>query len=99
MHHAFASLLVAVALATAACGSKQSPPAATPGPANAQPQQGSPLTAESCTAAGGEVVGDIGDGAIHRPEYRCPNSGQPPLGPIAPEPGEPIAIEGAVCCR
>jgi hypothetical protein len=84
---------LAVALALAACGAKSSVPSA-PSPTTA-----APMTPAQCTAAGGEVVGDIGDGAIHRPEYRCPNSGQPPLGPIEPEPGEPRAIEGAVCCR
>ena len=57
------------------------------------------MTADQCTAAGGEVVGDIGDGAIHRPDYRCPTSGEPPLGPIQSEPGQPVAIEGAVCCK
>ena len=43
------------------------------------------------TAKGGNVVGDIGDGAIHRPEYRCP-SGSPPIGRIA------LGVEGSVCC-
>lgn len=50
------------------------------------------MTAEECEAAGGSVVGDIGDGAIHRPEYVCP-SGQPPVGSI------PLGVEGSVCCN
>lgn len=55
------------------------------------------LSTEQCEASGGMVVGDIGDGAIHRPEYRCPN-GAPPSGNIRPAEGGPIAIEGSVCC-
>ena len=77
-------------LACVACGPKTT--TAPPAP----PAQS--LTAEECTAKNGEVVGDIGDGAIHRPEYRCPQNGQPPLGPITASGGEPVAIEGAVCC-
>ncbi len=57
------------------------------------------LTAATCEAQGGKVVGDIGDGAIHQPGYLCPDSGEPPLGSIVAEPGEPVAIEGAVCCK
>ena len=55
------------------------------------------LTAQACEASGGSIVGDIGDGAIHRPEYRCPN-GAKPTGSIQPAEGGPIAIEGSVCC-
>lgn len=55
------------------------------------------LTNAECEAKGGSVVGDIGDGAIHRPDYKCAN-GQPPLGSIKAAEGEPIAVEGAVCC-
>lgn len=84
-------------LVIAACGNKPSsspsPQAPAPAPAKAS------LTQEQCTAAGGKVVGDIGDGAIHRDDYRCPDSGQPPLGHITPAPGGPVAIEGSVCCR
>jgi len=43
------------------------------------------------------LVGDIGDGAIHRPEYRCPN-GAKPSGSISAAAGGPLAIEGSVCC-
>jgi hypothetical protein len=55
------------------------------------------LTTAECEAKGGTVVGDIGDGAIHRPDYTCA-SGQPPIGSITPAEGGPIAIEGSVCC-
>lgn len=55
------------------------------------------LSRAECTERGGVVVGDIGDGAIHDPDYRCSN-GESPIGTIVPQPGEPIAIEGAVCC-
>ena len=55
------------------------------------------LSRAECTASGGMVIGDIGNGAIHEPDYRCSN-GKPPLGTIVPQPGEPIAIEGEVCC-
>ena len=56
-----------------------------------------PLTNAECEAKGGSVVGDIGDGAIHRPDYKCAN-GQPPIGSIVAETGQPVAVEGAVCC-
>jgi hypothetical protein len=82
---------VLLLLASVACG-----PKTTSTPPSAPAAQS--LTAEECTAKNGEVVGDIGDGAIHRPEYRCPQNGQPPLGHITAAPGEPVAIEGAVCC-
>lgn len=55
------------------------------------------LTRAECEAKGGSIVGDIGNGAIHRPDYTCA-SGQPPLGSIRPAEGEPIATEGEVCC-
>ena len=85
-----------------ACSGTKSAPAPTPSdPSPPPPTQGSgsSLTADECTAAGGQVVGDIGDGAIHRPDYRCPTSGAPPIGHVTSEPGQPTAIEGAVCCR
>lgn len=55
------------------------------------------LSVSECADANGTVVGDIGDGAIHRPGYLCA-SGHPPLGRIRPEPGGPIGVEGSVCC-
>lgn len=57
------------------------------------------LTAAACEAEGGTVIGDIGDGAIHRPEYRCPDSGEAPIGSVVADPGGPVAIEGSVCCK
>lgn len=90
------TLVFVIAGVLAGCSSRDTTP---PAPAQAQEANGASLTADQCTAAGGEVVGDIGDGAIHRPEYRCPRSGQPPIGHIRSEPDEPMAIEGSVCCR
>jgi hypothetical protein len=88
------------------CGSKQSPPAESPATeapaeptadATAAPAERPKLTADECTASGGSVVGDIGDGAIHRPDYRCP-SGAEPSGSIQSAADEPVAVEGSVCC-
>lgn len=56
-----------------------------------------PMTNAECEAKGGSIVGDIGDGAIHKPDYKCAN-GQSPIGSIVAQTGEPIAVEGAVCC-
>ena len=55
------------------------------------------LTAEQCEESGGAVVGDIGDGAVHRPDYRCANGSEPTGTIVAPE-GGPVAVEGSVCC-
>jgi hypothetical protein len=90
-----------------ACGGAQPEPVAptdkSPGPA-AEPSGASTtgasrpeLTAQACEASGGTVVGDIGDGAIHRADYMCPN-GVAPSGSIRAPEGGPIAIEGSVCC-
>ena len=46
---------------------------------------------EQCTESGGEVIGDIGDGRIHRPEYRCAD-GREPTAQVS------SGTEGAVCC-
>jgi len=74
-----------------------SPPPASEGtPDGAERPQ---LTAAACEAQGGKVQGDIGDGAIHKPEYKCPDSGEAPIGSIVPDAGGPTAIEGAVCCK
>ncbi len=72
------------------------PPAGEPTPTPA-PSERPSLTSAECEAKGGTVVGDIGDGAIHRPDYVC-EDGQPPLGTIRAAEGEPVAVEGAVCC-
>ena len=55
------------------------------------------LTRAECTADGGTIVGDIGDGSINDPDFLCP-SGLPPLADISFLEGEPIATEGEVCC-
>src|SRR5690606_6414753 len=39
------------------------------------------ITSEECKARGGEIVGDIGDGAIYQEAYTCP-SGEVPWGNI-----------------
>jgi hypothetical protein len=90
----FSSLVLALAL-TACSGGSSSQEGATPPPDDDQPSgdenERALLTPEECTARGGSVVGDIGDGATHRPDYLCAN-GAPPLGNV------PLGIEGSVCC-
>lgn len=99
-----------VVLGLVACSGSSSPPPAAvvqdgstprgdatpPGPSPAPAARPS-LSEETCLEQGGSMVGDIGDGAVHRPEYVCP-SGHPPLGSIVAGAGEPIGVEGAVCC-
>jgi hypothetical protein len=111
MHRTIGSVLaVLVSSGMVACGGSQAqpevPPEAAPGPLstveptvvpNGSAASRAEITAEECEAAGGTVVGDIGDGAIHRPEYRCPD-GSPPSGNIRAPEGGPVAIEGGVCC-
>jgi len=104
--------LVAVLMmcGSAGCGGAQNEPVTPAGEgsapvaeAPAAPPQGetgaerTSLTAQECEAGGGTVVGDIGDGAIHKPEYKCA-SGAAPTGSIRAAEGGPVAIEGAVCC-
>lgn len=55
------------------------------------------LTTQQCQEQGGSVIGDIGDGRIHRPEFTCP-SGNKPIASIVYSDNEPISTEGAVCC-
>lgn len=55
------------------------------------------LSAEECANANGMVVGDIGNGAIHRPDYVC-DSGHAPIGRIRQDPSGPMGVEGSVCC-
>ena len=63
-----------------------------------QPNANRPLlTATQCAEMGGSIVGDPGDGKVHRPDYIC-ESGESPLGTIQFEAGKPISIEGSVCC-
>jgi len=56
------------------------------------------FTRQECVDQGGSVVGDIGDGAIYQENYRCESNGAPPVANIVPAEGEPVAIEGEVCC-
>ena len=93
---AFASIVVTSFALLAACGGSPTPDPATPPaapPADAPPPAAErrEMSPEDCAAKGGNVVGDIGDGAVHKPEYRCP-SGSPPIGRI------PLGVEGSVCC-
>lgn len=97
------SCLLLVLVSTLACSKKPAEPTTanpepTPtgdtGTTNDRPG----VTAAACEEQGGKVVGDIGDGAIHRPDYKCPDSGNAPIGSIIADPGGPVAIEGSVCC-
>ena len=56
------------------------------------------ISRQECIDKGGEVVGDIGNGAIHQPDYLCPTNGEAPSDTVFALDGEPIAIEGEVCC-
>lgn len=81
------------------CGKKGEAPG-TAAPTEPAPSAGSErptLTNAECEAKGGRIVGDIGDGAIHRPDYTC-EGGQPPIASIRAVEGEPVPIEGSVCC-
>lgn len=49
------------------------------------------MSAADCEGRGGTVVGDIGDGRTHRPDYRC-EGGQTPIADV------PVGVEGSVCC-
>lgn len=80
----------------AGCANRSAAAPETPAPTTA-PAERSTLSGAACKEQGGQVVGDIGDGAIRRPEYRCA-SGLAPIADIRPSEGEPAAIEGAVCC-
>ncbi|MEJ7733897.1 MAG: hypothetical protein WKG00_32475 [Polyangiaceae bacterium] len=100
-----APLLLGLVLTACSTTPTSTPPDALP--PETKPDAGSPappsggsrpsLTAEECAARGGTVVGDIGDGATHRPDYVC-QSGGAPLGNVKPPAGGPVAIEGSVCC-
>ncbi len=81
------------------CAKKTAPAGDAAPPSDAPPPaaERETLSAAACTEKGGQVIGDIGDGAIHRPDYRCA-SGLPPIADIRPSEGEPVAVEGSVCC-
>ena len=96
------SSVLALVLVAACSTPPTAPPTSAPEPTGEE-MPGSDaerpgITAEACEAQGGTVIGDIGDGAIHRPDYRCPDSDEAPIGSIVPEGDGPIAVEGAVCC-
>ena len=55
------------------------------------------LTTDRCAEQGGSIVADIGDGRVHQTDYLC-ESGERPFGPIEFLEGEPVPVEGAVCC-
>lgn len=97
-----ASLVLLTACAGPGARPAEAPPSLAPAdgevPAAETADAGATLTATECEQRGGHVVGDIGDGAIHRPDYVCPDSGKAPIGRITVEPGAPVPIEGAVCC-
>ncbi|NVB85251.1 MAG: hypothetical protein HOV81_43200 [Kofleriaceae bacterium] len=79
--------LLAVFLALAACGEKKPPvEPPTPAPSQATPPASSAMTPDECTAMGGRVKGDIGDGKV-----AC-DPGEKELGRVTQ------GIEGAVCC-
>jgi len=102
------TLTLGLVLLAACSKSPSSEPTTTPEPAGETPppatddgggEERPGLTAAACEEQGGKVIGDIGDGAIHRPEYRCPDSGEAPIGSIVADPGGPMGVEGSVCCK
>jgi len=56
------------------------------------------VTRQECSDRGGEIVGDIGDGATQDEDYVCESNGEAPFANIIAGDGEPIASEGEVCC-
>ncbi len=95
-----ALLLALAAFPLVACHGSTAPaeseaPADTTGGNEAPAEEGTAerptLSAEACEAQGGELVGDIGDGATQRPDYVCP-AGAPPVANVA------LGVEGSVCC-
>ena len=74
--------LISIAASLALCFSKAS----------------SAISRQECLAQGGEIVGDIGNGAIFLPDYVCVIDGLPPTDVVVAGFNEPIAIEGEVCC-
>jgi len=58
----------------------------------------SELTRQECLDQGGEVVGDMGDGAIFDQDYTCTSNGLPPIDVVIAGQDEPIAVDGEVCC-
>lgn len=54
------------------------------------------VSAERCSALGGEVVRDPGDGSVLG--HGCPD-GRETFGVFEPSPGEPVPSGGALCCE
>ena len=77
-------LLIAFALFAAACGGDKKPAPSEPAPTPSEPAA---MTPDECTAQGGVVKGDIGDGKV-----AC-DTGQRELGRVNQ------GIEGAICCK
>lgn len=86
--------LILMTLTLAACTSNKSNNPESPGLGSAHSIQ---MTTNECAQAQGVVVGDIGDGRIHRQGYLCEN-GEVPLGTIVFINSDAIPVEGAVCC-
>ena len=85
------ALTFAFVSALAACGGSKKEESTTPPAGEATPPPdtqgtGTPMSPEECTAKGGMVKGDIGDGKV-----AC-DEGQQDLGRVNQ------GIEGAVCC-
>jgi len=56
------------------------------------------ISRQECIDQGGDVVGDIGNGAIFQPDYLCATNDEAPSDTVVAQDGELIAIEGEVCC-
>jgi hypothetical protein len=69
-----------------ACGGSKQPPLSEPAPQPSSPAEPTQMTPEECTAQGGQVRGDIGDGKVACAE------GERELGRVR------LGIEGAICC-
>ncbi len=85
----FSSLpaILALLLFAAACSDNGTPRA------DARPA----ISPEECKGRGAQIMGDPGDGRIHRSDYRCP-SGKRPVASIRYAQGDLIPVEGSVCC-
>jgi hypothetical protein len=74
-----------IAFALFACGGNKQPAPSEPAPQQSTPEPAA-MSPEECTAQGGQVKGDIGDGKV-----AC-DAGQRELGRVNQ------GIEGAICC-
>jgi hypothetical protein len=101
VHKTFGPLVAPFLAVWVGCGSSSSSPSQGNALAEAPQHAGAggrpKLTSAQCEAQGGSIVNDIGNGAIHQPDYVCP-SGKPPLGDVTSPPDGPRPVEGAVCC-